>query len=39
MPIGNACCDYRHKTTTTIRLGARANHAMVRIEDLQVRNW
>jgi len=32
--IGNACRDYLHKATTTIS----QNHAMVCIEDLQVRN-
>jgi putative transposase len=32
--IGNARCDYLHKATTTIS----QNHAMVCIEDLQVRN-
>ena len=32
--IGNARCDYLHKTTTAIS----QNHAMVCIEDLQVRN-
>src|ERR1700722_13149429 len=32
--IGNARCDFLHKTTTTIS----KNHAMVCIEDLQVKN-
>ena len=32
--IGNARCDYLHKATTTVS----QNHAMVCIEDLQVRN-
>ena len=32
--IGNARCDYLHKTSTTIS----KNHAIVCIEDLQVRN-
>ena len=36
--IANARKDFLHKTTTTIRLAARANHALVCIEDLQVRN-
>ncbi|RJG14907.1 RNA-guided endonuclease InsQ/TnpB family protein [Massilia cavernae] len=36
--IANARKDFLHKTTTTIRLAARANHAFVCIEDLQVRN-
>jgi putative transposase len=36
--IANVRRDYLHKASTTIRLAARANHAMVCIEDLQVRN-
>ncbi len=36
--IANVRKDFLHKTTTTIRLAARANHALVCIEDLQVRN-
>lgn len=36
--IANARKDFLHKSTTTIRLAARANHAFVCIEDLQVRN-
>ena len=36
--IANARKDFLHKTTTMIRLAARANHALVCIEDLQVRN-
>jgi putative transposase len=36
--IANVRRHYRHKASTTIRLAARANHAMVCIEDLQVRN-
>jgi putative transposase len=36
--IANARRDYLHKASTTIRLAARANHAMVCIEGLQVRN-
>ncbi len=36
--IANVRKDFLHKTTTTIRLAARATHALVCIEDLQVRN-
>ncbi len=36
--IANARKDFLHKTTTMIRLAARAHHALVRIEDLRVRN-
>ena len=36
--IANARKDFLHKTTTTIRLAARANHALVCIEYLQVRD-
>jgi IS605 OrfB family transposase len=36
--IANVRRHYLHKASTTIRLAARANHTMVCIEDLQVRN-